>query len=368
MPLVTTKGPAETVELVHDWTPTLGTATIVQSNWTVPAPLSLVGQEVVGGTVIVRITGGALGAHYTVINSVTLSDNRVQQQPFTVLISSAGVMEYLTPAFVRDQYLRGMPMENSLGQPLTDGLIADRIRSAVALFERRYAVRLTPTAVKVGPNAVDGEVRIGDELEPGFIADRIERHAGVDYHRDQMMDNRHFIMKLPIAPIRRVVSLGLWMPGMQQAARFPSDWAYTERRSFRLRVYPGRNLTFQVLFTGTYYANLVPAGRPIPEAWTVSYVGGYSPLELGTTDFDVVQAVGKMAACEILVPGSIDANLARGIQSKGVGVDGLSQNINLIHNPQAVKYQPLILAYREELKQWESTFFARQSGVRLGII
>jgi hypothetical protein len=71
---------------------------------------------------------------------------------------------------------------------------------------------------------------------------------------------------------------------------------------------------------------------------------------------------------EVLVPGSVDADLAEGVASRSVSVDGLSQSIQLLQNPNALKYQALINQYIQDVREWEKTFWARQKGVRLGVI
>lgn len=262
----------------------------------------------------------------------------------------------LTPEYVRQAYLRGLPMEGPDGIPLPDGVIASRIRAVRAWFERKYGVRLEPRVIKVGSRPLPGEPE-PDEVFPG-----------VDYHPDGNLDGRHHMLRLPVGPIRRILAFGLWLPGMDRPALFPPDWAHYSPRSATVRVYPGKGLTFGVPALAGVYASLVSLGKPVPHAWHFSYEAGYTLEDLQGRDYDIVDALGKAVAVEVLVPGSVDADLAEGVASRSVSVDGLSQSIQLMQGPNALKYQPLINQYLQDLREWEKTFWARRRGVHLGVV
>lgn len=262
----------------------------------------------------------------------------------------------LTPQYVRQYYLRGLPLEGPDATPLPDEVIASRVRAVRAWFERKYGVRFGPRTVKVGSLPLRGEP------EPA------ERYPGIDYHPDGNLDHRHHMLRLPVGPIRRIHAFGLWLPGMQEPALFPLDWAHYSGRSSTVRVYPGKGLTFGVPALAGIFASIVSLGKPVPHAWHFSYEAGYTLEELQTQDYDIVDALGKLVAVETLVPGSIDADLAEGVSSRSVSVDGLSQSIQLLQNPNALKYQALINQYLQDFKEWERTYWARKRGVRLGVV
>lgn len=279
----------------------------------------------------------------------------------------------LDATFIRTSFLRGLTLEDADGRPMDDAFIEARIKAVKAKFERKYGVRLQPTAIKLGSLDLPGEIQAGEELWPesapgagDAVLATPERHGGIDYHQDQSKDNQHFSMELPVAPIREVRAFGLWLPGMQRPSPLPSDWCHWQPRSNRIRFYPGRTLSFPILMQNGVFANLVSGERPVPHAWHVSYIAGYTPDDLAGPDADVMEAVGKMVALDVLVPGSVDRNLAAGITGKSVSVDGLSQNLSLIQNAQALKYQPYIAALEQDLKDWENTYWARRTGVRFG--
>lgn len=265
--------------------------------------------------------------------------------------------DLLSPSYLREHYLPGLQLTGPTGMPLSDPVFLQRIRAMQARFERKYGISLVPLTVKLGPYAIEGEPAAVDVHFPG-----------VDYHPDGKLDHQHFSFKLPLAPVREIVTFGLWLPGMSQAARFPIDWGYITPKSSTFRVYPGKSLTFAVPFLSGIFASIVDMGRPVPQAWHVVYRAGYTEAELTGKDADVLDALCKMIAIDLLVPGSLDANFAEGVSSRNISVDGLSQSMSLINGPQTLKYSGLILAYGQQLEDWEKTFWARRSGVKLGVL
>lgn len=271
----------------------------------------------------------------------------------------------LTGQWVVDNMLPGLPLETSDGAPLTDALIDGRIKSVVAAFQRKYGVRLAPTVVKVGSDPLPADpVRAAPE-DPDPIR---ERYRGLDYMHDGNLDNRHHSMKLPVGPVRRIIGVGLRLPGMTAPAALPVDWISFQPRSAHIRLYPNKTLSFAVTYTGGWFLNVLGAGRTIPEAWHVTYEAGYDPDDLTGLDYDVLEALGKMVAIELLVPGSMDRFLAEGVGGKTISADGLSQSIQLLQHAGGLKYANVIQTLTQQLAEWESMFWARRGGVRIGIL
>jgi len=264
----------------------------------------------------------------------------------------------LTPAYIRERYLPGLPLLDSQGRPLPDDTITQRVKAVVRAFERKYDIRLEPKRIKAGRYTFDGE-------DPSTID---EHFPGVDWHPDQNRDHKHFIMKLPAGPIREIEKVGLWMPGMRAPAEFPSDWIEVRPRSSTIRVYVGTTLTYAIPQLSGIIMNLIGFNRPIPGGWHFIYTAGYAEEDLTGRDYDLLDALGKAAALEVLTPGSLDKHFADGVTSRNVSVDGLSQTLSLTNTPNSLKYQALIARYTEELAAWEKTFWARKSGIRFGVV
>jgi len=262
----------------------------------------------------------------------------------------------LTPDYIRQNYLRGLPLPGPDGSPLPDDLIRSRVKAVARAFERKYGVRLEPKLIKVGSYPLE------DEPTPD------ETFPGVDFHPDGNLDHRHHILRLPVGPIREVYAFGLWLPGLSRPAKFPNDWCHYSPRSKTVRVYPGKSLVFAVPTLSGILANLVSLGKPVPGAWHFSYRAGYTLEDLQGQDYDVVDALAKLVAVEVLVPGSVDVHLAEGVSQRSISADGLSQSITLMQNPNALKYQNLINQYLKDYGDWERTFWARVRGVRMGVV
>lgn len=369
-----TARPGETTDFGVYWPPRkLGTDAITHSEWLLPADLVSEREAVSGQTTQILLSGFRAGNRYTLLNRITTSSGRVLEEPVSIEVTTR-TQGLITPAELREVYLNNLPLEDPQGRPIPDRVLERRIRAAESAFERRYGVRLAPTAVKVGPLPLRGELKVGDVLDddPARYAplrvERIEQFRGLDYTHDGNLDHRHHIMRLPLGPVISVRAFGLALPGMKEPALYPREWLDVSRRSHRVQVYARQLTAAPVVHSVALFHPLVPGGKTVPQAWHVSYIAGYRDADFAGPDADVLDALGKLTACDVLVPGSIDRNLALGVQSKGVGVDGLSQNVALMHNAGAVKYQALINAYREHLKGWERGFFARVKGVRLGAV
>lgn len=269
----------------------------------------------------------------------------------------------LTGQWVLDNMLPGLPLETSDGAPLSDALIDGRIKSVVASFQRKYGIRLAPTVIKVGTEPLTADPGVGAPLQIS------ERYRGLDYMNDGNFDNRHHSMKLPIGPVRAILGIGIILPGMSRPADLPIDWISFQPRSNLIRLYPKKTLSFAaVMYTGGWFVNMLGASRTIPESWHVTYEAGYGPDDLTGLDYDILEALGKMVAIELLVPGSLDRFLAEGVGGKTISADGLSQSIQLLQHAGGLKFANVILRLTEELAEWERMFWARRGGVRIGIL
>ncbi|GEM48699.1 hypothetical protein [Deinococcus cellulosilyticus] len=263
----------------------------------------------------------------------------------------------LTPQFLRDNYFQGVPLESPGGRPFTNEFIQGRILAVRRAFERKYAVRLEPTVIKMGSYPIPGE------------PEAQERVVGIDLHPDDAKDNKRYSMLLPVAPALQFHKLGLWLPGMERPTEFSLDWLHPnppDSRTRQLRIAPGRSLT--TLLHLQFLSGLMPLtsqGSPIPGAWHLTYTCGYTEDALLGQDFDVLDALAKYAAIALFVKGSLDGNVLAGITNKSLSADGLSQSVGLVGNAQALKFGAIINQYQQELTEWEKTYWARSSPIRM---
>jgi len=262
----------------------------------------------------------------------------------------------LSTNFVRENILPGLPLVDSTGQPLSDRALDFRVQSTIAWFERRFGVRLKPTTIKLGREVLPGELPEHDETLPALPYRAAGVH-GQTYH----------IMRLPIGPIRQIHAVGLWLPGMPSGSRLPTDWVYDWPRPATVQIYPGRTLTIPNVY-GPGFLTMVNMARNVPQAWHFSYTAGYDENDLQGPWADVLLNVAKMAAMEILAPGSLDRNFVAGVQGRSVGVDGLSQSVQFMNTPDGLKYSNLWGHLKEEVQEWLKSFWANKSGFMLEVL
>jgi len=82
-----TKDPDASLPYKIDWTAWLAGATISQSSWTVPAPLTGSGQSIESGTkTVIMLAGGVAGTTYTVTNRISATDGRVDDRSFELRV------------------------------------------------------------------------------------------------------------------------------------------------------------------------------------------------------------------------------------------------------------------------------------------
>lgn len=259
----------------------------------------------------------------------------------------------LTPQFVKDNYLVGIPLETPGGKPFTQEFMENRIKAVRYAFERKYGVRFEPTVIKMGSYGLQGD--------PAHIDERL---VGNDLHPDDIKDHKSHSMLLPVGPIKGFLGLGLWLPGLQNAATFDMDWIHPnppDPRTRRIRISPGRSITSVLTLQGLM-GMLLPmsgGGRPIAGAWHITYTAGYTEQDLLGQDFDVLDALGKLAAIALLTKGSVDQNMIAGITNKSLSADGLSQSVGLAGNAENLKYGAIIKQLAGEFAEWEKAYWAR---------
>lgn len=266
-----------------------------------------------------------------------------------------------TPAEFRSQFLPGLVFADEYGRPLPDAIFAAKIQAAVASFERVYSVSLKPIVVKLGehPTTYDPPE---DDPEP------VVRRDAIDFDPRSWDESRHASLLLPVAPVRGVLGVALRLPGMVGVVEFDRNWIHPHARRKNLSIYPGGTKLAAFPAQISTFALLALHGqRTIPNAWQVTYRAGYTPDDLAGPHADVLNTIGKLAALEMLVPGSIDVHLNAGVTGRNVSVDGLSQSLSLIQNAQALKFAPLMAAYSASVQEFAKTYEFRR-GRKVGFL
>lgn len=272
-------------------------------------------------------------------------------------------------------YLNDLDLENPHGEALSDDDLAQLLRAATAEFEREFAVRLTPTVVRLGAQPLKTEPPSRAAPPEGATPEEIEalppleHFSALTYDPRSFEGSRHVNLQLPIGPVRVVHGAGLELPGRPTLLEFPSHAVQVNERRKRIQIYWKAGFAqgppFALSGLGIMALN---SSRSIPNAWHVAYEAGYTPEDLAGRDADVLEALQKMVAIKALVIGSADRNFAMGVTGRTVSVDALSQTTNLAANADSLKYGALIKAYGDDLQAFKSMYSQRKSGVRLSVL
>lgn len=266
----------------------------------------------------------------------------------------------LTPSALKNRFLPGVPLTDQYGRPYPDEHIEQVIQSTIATFQRLFAVRLQERIIKLGQDPIKGDP------DPTSLGLPLEVRDPQDWDPNTFEENRQAFLRLPVGPVKEVYGMALKLPGQMLLYQWPKDWIKTRYRRKVVRIYPGTTMTFTPTAQSGIAIYAITSGRIIPASVHVTFRAGYNQDDLEGDDADVLACVGKMAAIELLTPGSLDRNFVMGVSGLSVSVDGLSNSTNLLQNSQGLKYQNLIMQYTNEIQTWSKMYKKRLSGVKMG--
>ena len=83
---VSPKDPSAVLEYKVDWSPWLGTDTIVSSAWTVPAGITQDSATFGSAGTTIWLSGGIAGEVYTIANNITTAAGRTVERSMTVAV------------------------------------------------------------------------------------------------------------------------------------------------------------------------------------------------------------------------------------------------------------------------------------------
>lgn len=264
----------------------------------------------------------------------------------------------LTAAQVKELFLNQMTPADPYGRPMSDAAMQSLIAAAVATFERKWGLALTPRVVTLGDV---------DFVPPADLP--FEVHDAIP-HDPRDFDGERFVwLTLPTGPVQEILHVQLRLPGMTKPVSWPESWVQPNYSGKYIQIYPmGNNIGGPSFgMTGMTLTTLT-ASRTVPNAWRIAYRAGYTAADLAGKDADVFRAVGSLAALGMLVPGSIDRYLTLGVGGLSASVDGLSNSTQLMQNSGALKYAALIAAMTQALQSWEQVFRDRVRGPVIGFI
>lgn len=263
----------------------------------------------------------------------------------------------LTPDKLIGQYLNNLEPLNVMGVPMHPDDLQDYIDQTRGMLEQLLGIRIAETIVKMGSYPLPGE-RL-DASVPTLTRD------GRDMDPRDFEGDKNVNIKLPYGPVREVHSVGIKFPYFNTTSQLNPKWVIPLKDRRAVQIFPVMGTTpgSQIL-AGLTLARST-GQRIIPAAWHVSYTAGFTSEQLQNEWPHLLGLWGKMAAVQVLVPGSISLNFANGVSSLSVSVDGLSNSTNLMQNSNALVYQALINEYQSSIDKLYKQVRSTLSGVEL---
>ena len=197
---------------------------------------------------------------------------------------------------VKNNYLFGIDLSDSNGNPLPESLFVHYINSAVDYLQNLLDIVITETKCT-------------------------ERH---DYIRNDYQ-NWGFI-QLAYKPVKEIKRLTL-MYGNQRSVEIPLDWVQLDKLSGQITLFPSAGSANSLIIgqTGLLFGFQSQWGYA-PQLWEVEYVAGVDETDpLVPVDL-LKEAVAKRASCGILNVWG-DLIIGAGIANQSVSIDGISQSI-----------------------------------------
>lgn len=254
----------------------------------------------------------------------------------------------LTPAYLKENFLQGIPLEDKQGKPLGDGILSRALDIAEDELHTRYGLLWQPTTVVLGPVPTDKYTPL-----PKVITGH-----GPDYEPHAWQGNTWSILQLPYYPIVRLdyLGLGLGAGAPKEVMSFPAEWHQLDKQHGVLRLFPAWRGTTQAGIT-SFMLGVLNSGRVIPQAFRVAYQAGYSNV-LSERPW-LAWMLGASATVRLLPT----LALLRGglISSQSVSVDGLSQSVSLPVSGQTHMYSPYQSSLEAQIKESGKLFFRRRN-------
>ena len=257
-----------------------------------------------------------------------MSDTNIVFPPHST--SSPGYDRFatlVTACDLRNLYLWGCKLENSLGVTIPDEVITHHILSAISFIEHTLNTTITPT----------------DYIEN-------QDFRAQDY-------SSWCILNLQHTPIIEVTKISVKFIKSSTTVDYPTDW------------YRVMNLAGQVMLTptagtlgswslGMGGVMLLPTGflsrNDFPQLFEITYKAGF---EQDKVPFIINSLVARWACLNILaILGNVI--IAPGVAGYSIGLDGVSQSVSKLPNPYMVLAQQHMDAFNAEL-QIAKSFYKR---------
>lgn len=255
-----------------------------------------------------------------------------------------------TPDDVRNGWCFGLPLTDEDGNPLPDEILKKYIMAAIKNIERRIGIYLKPMVIACNPE------------ERGLVEGVDYEIAEPPYDYEAFFYRQWGFLQLRERMVQELNDFKLVLPSGQTVIDFMKNpqWIKLYKKGSQIHIVPyGGDPTLVSYLGGSITGYPFMSGKLygyIPQMFYVDYIAGYP---LGGIPDDIVSAVGKQAAIDVLgVAG--DAVLA-GIAGMSTTIDGLTESYETTASSTSATYGSRILQYKREL---DDLFDETKGGLR----
>ncbi len=245
------------------------------------------------------------------------------------------VLSILSVQDLKDNYLFGIDLSDSKGNPMPDKFFVHYIKSAVRAIEAMLDITILPTTFT-------------NERK-----DYIQREA-----------NQFFWTYLSHKPVMSVQSVRLHVPGATPVV-FPSPWIELQETTGIVEVVPQTAIAIQPSAAYTpFYSQffLTATHRRLPNAIEVDYTAGFAP---GQVPPDILDIVGKQSAISPLRAAG-NMLLGPGLAGQSIGIDGLSQSVSLTKQGNGA-FAAMVSDYQQDIAAQIATIRGRYQGINIRV-
>lgn len=263
-------------------------------------------------------------------NSIDYSSLQSEFESESVISNSAFTTEELIQNF-----LFGIDLSDSKGNPFPKALIISYINSAIAYAESLFDICLSRQEVEAEPH---------------------------DYERSDYTNWGY--VQLWKRPILEVKALRL-MYGTRPAWEVPQDWLKIDKNSGKIQMFPSSgSVTSMIIGASGAIYGLYNSWDYAPQMWEVDYVAG---MDANNLPAHLKELIYKKAVIGILQVWG-DLILGAGIASSSISIDGLSQSIGTTQSAMFGGASARCEEYRKDIEALIPVLRQKYGGIRMTVV
>lgn len=242
--------------------------------------------------------------------------------------------ELMDVTFLKENYLFGIPLEDSYGNKMTDKMLLHYIKSAIQYAQRIFQIT----------------------IEPVDIEDEIHDYYANDFQGWSFLQ----LYKKPVIEVR---SMSMQF-GNTKMYEIPKDWIRNYGVTGQIQLFPVSGSTGSLILTqnGSFMPITLGLYQNAPSIWRLSYRAGMEDIP-----DDLAEYIMKRASIGILQVWG-DLIIGAGIANQTISIDGLSQSIGTTQSPEFAGSGARIKSYQDDMKDLEKRLKDTYVGINLGIV